>query len=199
MFFCLLRANELTMVDFIHLEHPPGQSTSFTVTLPWRKQSKGSGENNVFHLFVNNEELYLCPLRALHKWLEVLPRHLASGPLIRQIKIDSKGKEVVQTSKLGYSTFLSNVRNALRLIGVKDDHLFGTHSFRRGGCQFLNMTWRWSIRQICLWGGWSLGSETKFNANVVLTYLLNDIEIQPTSKDRFMDPAYRNRNVSFVQ
>ncbi|KAK7034807.1 hypothetical protein R3P38DRAFT_2518688 [Favolaschia claudopus] len=40
---------------------------------------------------------------------------------------------------LGYSTWV----------------LYGTHSFRRGGCQYRIKVKRWSADMVAAWGGWS--------------------------------------------
>ncbi|ORY42466.1 hypothetical protein BCR33DRAFT_660715, partial [Rhizoclosmatium globosum] len=41
-------------------------------------------------------------------------------------------------------------------------HLYGTHSFRRGGAQYFLSESRWDLTMICNWGGWplELGSVT---------------------------------------
>ncbi|KAJ7462922.1 DNA breaking-rejoining enzyme [Mycena latifolia] len=51
--------------------------------------------------------------------------------------------------------FLEMFRNNLLDIGL-DPYPYGTHSFRRGGCQYFASHRRWSLRRICEWGGWSM-------------------------------------------
>jgi hypothetical protein len=55
---------------------------------------------------------------------------------------------MVQTGE----SFLECFRNNLLGIGI-DPRPYGTHSFRRGGCQYLAVVLRWPLRQICTWGG----------------------------------------------
>ncbi|KAH9021450.1 hypothetical protein EDB85DRAFT_2188783 [Lactarius pseudohatsudake] len=50
--------------------------------------------------------------------------------------------------------FLEMFRNNLIDIGV-DPAAYGTHLFRRGGCQWLASDLRWPLWWICEWGGWS--------------------------------------------
>src|SRR5258705_12441743 len=47
-------------------------------------------------------------------------------------------------------SFLECFRKNLCDIGI-DPRPYGTHSFRRGGCQYLAMVLRWPFRNICTW------------------------------------------------
>ena len=71
------------------------------------------------------------------------------------------------------------------LLDVSEDPTpYGTHSFRRGGCQYLSSERRWDIRKLCDWGGWSMD----FDNLTIVRYLMswND---QPTRcREDFMDP-----------
>lgn len=61
-------------------------------------------------------------------------------------------------------------------IGI-DYTTYGTHSFRRGGCQYFASERRWNIRRICDWGGWSMN----FDNLTIVKYLLgwNDEPVHP--------------------
>ena len=59
-------------------------------------------------------------------------------------------------------------RNNLLDINV-DPEGYGTHSFRRGGCQWLAVHRRWGIRKVCEWGGWS----TEFSNLTIVKYLIS--------------------------
>ena len=43
----------------------------------------------------------------------------------------------------------------LQNLGYKSWALYGTHSFRRGGCQYRIRHKDWSIAMVAAWGGWS--------------------------------------------
>ncbi|KAK6984488.1 hypothetical protein R3P38DRAFT_2550138, partial [Favolaschia claudopus] len=40
-------------------------------------------------------------------------------------------------------------------LGYASWALYGTHSFRRGGCQYRIKVKRWSADMVAAWGGWS--------------------------------------------
>jgi hypothetical protein len=79
--------------------------------------------------------------------------------------------------------FLELFRNNLLDVGI-DPHPYGTHSFRRGGCQYLSSERRWPIRRICEWGGWS----TEFTSLTIVKYLIswNDDPTEP--REAYFDP-----------
>ena len=61
---------------------------------------------------------------------------------------------------------------------------YGTHSFRRGGCQYLAQVKRWPFRSICDWAGWA---ENFDNLGTLFKYLLlwNDIAMD---RKGYMNP-----------
>ncbi|KAH9907691.1 uncharacterized protein BXZ73DRAFT_60230, partial [Epithele typhae] len=67
----------------------------------------------------------------------------------------------------------------------KDPRPFGTHSFRRGGCQYLAMVRRWHIRDVCLWGGWSTRSD---NPSTVWKYLSSIVDTPNVQRQDFFNP-----------
>ncbi|KAE9382833.1 hypothetical protein BT96DRAFT_845011, partial [Gymnopus androsaceus JB14] len=86
------------------------------------------------------------------------------------------------TKHMSSEQFLAAFRNNLLDIGI-DPSPYGTHSFRRGGCQWLSVDLRWPIRKICEWGGWS----TDFSYMTIVKYLIswNDDPRQP--RESFFD------------
>ncbi|KAK7013549.1 hypothetical protein R3P38DRAFT_3322519 [Favolaschia claudopus] len=75
---------------------------------------------------------HLCPIRALANWLEVAD--IEDGFLLRKIASgDRVSRENVHMTS---ECFLEMFRNNLLDIGT-DSAPYGTHSFRRGGCQWL--------------------------------------------------------------
>lgn len=62
---------------------------------------------------------------------------------------------------------------------------YGTHSFRRGGCQYLAMTLRWPIRNICTWGGWA---ENFDNPSTIFKYLLSHVDTPMMQHEDYFNP-----------
>jgi hypothetical protein len=79
--------------------------------------------------------------------------------------------------------FLELFRNNLLDIGI-DPLPYGTHSFRRGGCQYLASCWRWSLRTICEWGGWS----TEFSNLTIVRYLISANDDPTQRREDFFNP-----------
>ncbi|KAI0739737.1 hypothetical protein C8Q80DRAFT_1054837, partial [Daedaleopsis nitida] len=126
------------------------------------------------------EEAYMCPVRALWAWLKI--RKGAPGFLFPSIK---RGDHVGPCDQpMPSPRFLGLFRHSLVDIGVSPD-MYGTHSFRRGGCQYLCYGRRWSLHRLCEWGGWSLDC----NNLTITRYLIGDVD------DSFEDRAdYLNPN-----
>lgn len=79
--------------------------------------------------------------------------------------------------------FLELFRNNLLDVEI-DPHPYGTHSFRRGGCQFLHVHLRWSLRRICEWGGWS----TEFTHLTIVKYLISCADDPAEPREDFFKP-----------
>ena len=65
-----------------------------------------------------------------------------------------------------------------------DFRLYGTHSLRRGGCQWLYSEKRWGLRRICDWGGWS----TDFNSSSIIRYLVGWNDDPTMQRENYMNP-----------
>lgn len=71
------------------------------------------------------------------------------------------------------------------MIDIDQDYrLYGTHSFRRGGCQWLYSEKRWGLRKICNWGGWSLA----FDNMTIVRYLFSWNDDPVNRREEFMNP-----------
>lgn len=79
--------------------------------------------------------------------------------------------------------FLETFRNNLIDINI-DPSPYGTHSFRRGGCQYFASVRRWKLRRICDWGGWS----TEFSSLTIIKYLISWNDEPEESRDNFLSP-----------
>ncbi|KAF9522567.1 hypothetical protein CPB83DRAFT_95005 [Crepidotus variabilis] len=77
---------------------------------------------------------------------------------------------------------LEVLRNNLIDIGINPAP-YGTHSFRRGGCQYLYSTRRWGLRKICEWGGWS----TEFSNMTIVKYLISWNDDPSQAREDFFD------------
>ncbi|KAI9068795.1 hypothetical protein FKP32DRAFT_1560972 [Trametes sanguinea] len=128
------------------------------------------------------DEHYMCPVRALAQWLMV--SNIRAGYVFPPIS--SGGQIGSSESHIGSEKFLELFRNNLLDIFI-DPYPYGTHSFRRGGCQWLASGCRWPLRRICEWGGWS----SNLTHLTIVKYLIswNDDPAEP--REDFMNP-HRN-------
>lgn len=180
-YLCLLRIDEALKIDMLHIECIQNEPWKITLTLDFRKTEQ-TGGCKPFVLLANNEEdeKYLCPIRALWSWIGLAKR--VEGPLF--LHVDDYGriasKEAPQ--RLSYSTFKSQFEKQLKAMGYRKWWLYGTHSFRRGGCQYYHAYLepkedRWSFKKLADWGGWS----ENFDSNSMYRYICgaNDLETVP--------------------
>ena len=79
--------------------------------------------------------------------------------------------------------FLEAFRRHLVEVG-KDPILYGTHSFRRGGCQYFSSVEGWNIRKLCDWGGWS----TNFDNWTIVRYLMGVNDDPTNPRSNFLKP-----------
>ena len=76
------------------------------------------------------------------------------------------------------------LRNNLLDIDI-DPRTYGTHSFRRGGCQYLHLVRRWPIQTICSWGGWSPDFD---NTGTIFKYLVSWVDLPLVARNDMMNP-----------
>ena len=209
-FWCLLRFDEVLRIQVEDLEVQ--SPTVIVLTLRWRKTDQYGGMHWYFpsHFFPHallgikpfvlhylpEEQAYLCPVRAIAEWIAAseiktgyLFRKLTSdrvythdAPMVCNIQLflDYNLPLIVwQTSQY----FLEHFRN--QLLDVNIDPLpYGTHSFRRGGCQWLYTGCRWDLRRICDWGGWS----TEFDNLTIVKYILSWNDDPREDRQDFLNP-----------
>ncbi|KAK6996071.1 hypothetical protein R3P38DRAFT_2566244 [Favolaschia claudopus] len=185
-FLCLLRFDEVLKIQVHDIEWV--SDTCIKLTLPFRKTSQFGGVKPFYlHLFPPHLA-HLCPIRALANWIHVsdiedgfLFRKIVSGDRSQTHFILYHANTCFQTSEC----FLEMFRNNLLDIEI-DSAPYGTHSFRRGGCQWLYTSCRWGLRRICDWGGWS----TEFSNMTIVKYLFSYAD-EPR---HCLDPGRRRRN-----
>ncbi|KIK05453.1 hypothetical protein K443DRAFT_341786 [Laccaria amethystina LaAM-08-1] len=73
-------------------------------------------------------------------------------------------------------------RNNLLDIEI-DPTPYGTHSFRRGGCQWMSVDLRWNLRTICEWGGWSM----EFTNLTIVKYLISSNDAPSRERGDFFN------------
>ncbi|KAK0440482.1 uncharacterized protein EV420DRAFT_1623116 [Desarmillaria tabescens] len=105
---------------------------------------------------------HLCPARAIATWIGT--SKITHGYLFPHIDKSCTHLEHCQKPDV----FLELFRNNLWDLGISP-YVYGTHSFQCGGCQWLSCDLRWSIRQICEWGGWS----SDFTHLTIVKYLIS--------------------------
>ncbi|KAJ6533268.1 DNA breaking-rejoining enzyme, partial [Mycena sp. CBHHK59/15] len=176
-FLCLLRFDEALKIQAQDIRRI--DESTYELTLPFRKTSQyGDIKPFVLHE-LPKDQAYLCPVRALSAWLSV--SRIATGYLF---------PTVTQRDQIGESNrpmksdrFLEMFRNNLLDIGL-DPYPYGTHSFRRGGCQYFASHRRWSLRRICEWGGWSM----EFSNLTIVKYLIGWNDDPTELRENFLNP-----------
>ncbi|KAJ3768186.1 DNA breaking-rejoining enzyme, partial [Lentinula raphanica] len=197
--FCgLLRIDELLKIQLhdvkIGRDLKSGHS-KITLQLPFRKTSQfGDIKPFVFWELPEDYE-HICVVRAFARWISLT--NLKNGFLFRKIRSGNRLAEdnvpmvMFLTSDQSYillnclqpsEQFLEMFRNNLLDIGV-DYVPYGTHSFRRGGCQWLSVERRWPLRQICEWGGWS----QEFTHLTIVKYLISWNDNPHVDRDDFFN------------
>lgn len=136
---------------------------------------------------LEEDEAAICPKRALCEWLQA--SGIREGYLFPKLTSDGRAIKRV-TGKAGehmsQAVFLEMFRNNLLDVNI-DFTPYGTHSFRRGGCQYLILFRRWNIRRVCEWGGWS----TDFTYLTIVKYLISWVDEPMSSRADFFRPGQK--------
>jgi hypothetical protein len=157
-------------------------------------------------LYLDVKEPYLCPVRALLEWIQVC--HIIEGFLFRKIDVHDRvsARNIPLVGILRFSSLLGSIfripsltarektaqqftefhRHNLIDVGI-DYRLYGTHSFRRGGAQWLYSEKRWGVRKIADWGGWS----TDWDSSSIIRYLFNWNDDPMMAREDFMNPDHK--------
>ncbi|KAG2368461.1 hypothetical protein BDR07DRAFT_1448301 [Suillus spraguei] len=118
-----------------------GSDFRVRLMLPFRKTHQHGGIAP-FHFYADIHKPWMCPIRAfaIIWWLLASQNNEHLDGYVFRKKVGSDGSS---------ESFLECFRNNLLDIGV-DPRPYGTHSIRRGGCQYLAMVLRRPFRNICL-------------------------------------------------
>ncbi|KAJ7807125.1 DNA breaking-rejoining enzyme [Mycena olivaceomarginata] len=138
---------------------------------------------------------HLCPVRALAEWLKVsgitdgyLFRKMASGdrvspqnsPMVCYAFVIAYPIHLLSRLAISSSKCSGTIWLDIRI----DPYPYGTHSFRRGGCQWLYTCCRWGLIRICDWGGWS----TEFSSLTIVKYLISYVDDPSERREDYMNP-----------
>ncbi|KAF9031579.1 hypothetical protein BJ165DRAFT_1358229 [Panaeolus papilionaceus] len=122
---------------------------------------------------------HICPVRALANWISA--SQITEGFVFRRMM--SGDRPNLSNKPMTSEQFLSMFRHNLMDIAVEPGP-YGTHSFRRGGCQYLASGRRWPLRRICEWGGWS----QEFTNLTIVKYLISWNDDPNENREDFLNP-----------
>ncbi|RPD70261.1 hypothetical protein L226DRAFT_547851 [Lentinus tigrinus ALCF2SS1-7] len=184
-FLCLLRYDEALHIQWHHITVEDLGNKTFTmrIELPFRKTHQNGG-CAPFVLYSNHNKPWMSAVKAFARWSDIckklkIPRE---GYVFRK-RVRFDDFSVKPDDAMTSEAFLECFRNNLLDVGI-DPRPYGTHSFRRGGCQYLAMVLRWPIRNICTWGGWS----ENFNSATIFKYLLSWTDTPLIGREDYFNP-----------
>jgi hypothetical protein len=186
-FLCLLRMDETTRIRLGDIELRANQHLSFTLWLRWRKCHQ-NGYTKPFVLYRNDHAEYLCPVRALTRYAAILKTSNMSVGYSGWLFCDANAiGTLILNKRYTYKQFLKKFRGYMKVIDPINYHLYGAHSFRRGGCQYFccflyPAEERWNFLQLCEWGGWSMS----LTSLTIVRYLVSDLDPQSRPRESYM-------------
>ncbi|EKM84332.1 hypothetical protein AGABI1DRAFT_33038, partial [Agaricus bisporus var. burnettii JB137-S8] len=180
-FTCLLRIDELLKLqaqDIVLDNEQDPDCLTLIIKLPFRKTNQvGNIEPFVITEFPKQMK-HLCPVRACAAYFYAT--QIQEGYVFRRMMANDRIGEA--NNGMSAEQFLEAFRMNLLDIGV-DFLPYGTHSFRRGGCQWMSVDLRWPLRQVCEWGGWS----TEFSNLTIVKYLISATDSPTHSRKDFFN------------
>ncbi|KAI0681806.1 hypothetical protein C8T65DRAFT_598035, partial [Cerioporus squamosus] len=185
-FLCLLRYEEALHIQWHHISVEDYGQGKFKVRLelPFRKTHQNGG-CLPFVLYPNSQKPWLCPVLALAKWAAICKRlSIPRKGYVFRKRIGFDSFNVDPLEAMTSEAFLECFRNNMLDVGI-DPRPYGTHSFRRGGCQYLAMVLRWPFRNICTWGGWS---DNLNSPGTIFKYLLSWTDTPLLDREDYFNP-----------
>ncbi|KAJ7861847.1 hypothetical protein B0H14DRAFT_2741456 [Mycena olivaceomarginata] len=154
---CLLRYDEALRITWQDVTFDMETGVlRIRLDLPFRKTHQNGGIAP-FYLYANPDRPWMCPVCAFAiMWKLAVandPYGKPSGFIFRT-KVGRNGWSIIPSEGMSTDSFMEYFCNNLLDIDI-DPRPYGTHSFHRGGCQYLAMVLRWPFRNICSWGGWA--------------------------------------------
>ncbi|TCD59839.1 hypothetical protein EIP91_011335 [Steccherinum ochraceum] len=148
-FLMMLRVNEVLSLTFEGVENLPGERDKVYITLGARKTTTHA---HTYTLFAKDDEPRLCPKRMLILLGMVYGKTIRpTGLLFRKINNSGHATKAPLTTAVLHRSLMTD----LQALGYTTWALYGTHSFRRGGCQFRIKVQGWAPDAVAAWGGWS--------------------------------------------
>ncbi|KZP29095.1 hypothetical protein FIBSPDRAFT_908422 [Athelia psychrophila] len=179
---CLLRYDEALKITWadVSFEYDTTNTPILRLDLPFRKTHQNGGIQP-FYLYPDPKRPWLCPVSLFAEWWLVSGGQQGGYVFRRKSgnRFSADGFE-----RMTNESFLECFRRNLCDIGI-DPRPYGTHSFRRGGCQFLAMVLRWPYRTICDWGGWA---ENFDNPGTIFKYLLSWTDSPGAARRDYFNP-----------
>lgn len=168
-FWGLFRVNELVDLKINYIT--ACDDDRLTIVLPFRKTDQdGVGHTVVFHRRVANPEI--CPVAAFYRYYYLLRK---AGHVSNNLFTGYAGNSILPNQQITTPSFMALMRSILKQSSVPHWNRYGSHSFRRGGVQFLNGAFDFGVKEICDYGGWIFSQDT----NVITRYLVGVFD-QPT-------------------
>ncbi|KAG2032395.1 DNA breaking-rejoining enzyme [Suillus americanus] len=178
-FLCMLWFDEVLKIQVHDL---CVEKNRVVLYLPFQKTHQNRDIKPFYLWVLPSDEAHICPARALAAWL--CESKLTAGYLFRKV---ASGDCIAEAnSPMSSEQFLELFRNNLLDINI-DPAPYGTHSFHRGGCQYLHVERRWHLSRICEWGGWS----TEFTNMTIVKYLISSNDDPAEPREHFFDPNQR--------
>ncbi|KAG1858745.1 hypothetical protein DFJ58DRAFT_726529 [Suillus subalutaceus] len=162
--------------------------------LPFRKTHQYGGIAP-FYVYADEQRPWMCLVRTFAVWW-MLARERCENldGFIFWKKIGTDSISVNPTDGMTSDAFLECFCNNLLDIGV-DPRPYGTHSFRRGRCQFLYKVCRWDFGDICDWGGWA---ENFDNPGTIFKYLLSWNDNPREKREHYMNPNRPRKTLAML-
>ncbi|KAG1763422.1 DNA breaking-rejoining enzyme [Suillus placidus] len=178
-FLCMLHSDEVLKIQAhdIHFF-----SNGLVLTLPFRKTHQNRDIKPFWLWLMPTEEEHLCAIQAIAEW--TVASQIMTRYLFRKF---ASGDRVTEANHpIMSERFLELFHNNLLDIGL-DPSSYGTHSFWRGGCQYLHAEHWWPLHRICGWGGWSL----EFTNLTIIKYLISHNDNATEPREQFFNPDRR--------
>ncbi|KAG0693492.1 hypothetical protein DFH29DRAFT_881407 [Suillus ampliporus] len=147
----LLRIEEVVTLEFSSVEIIPGESY-VEIRLKTRKSAQ-TGVLHTWRLWANDADPRLCPVQALIRIACLYGSHVPPrGPLFLRI---GKFGDILRDQPVSTSILSHALTSDLQGLAYSSWALYGTHSFRQGGCQHRIHNCNFDMSMVAAWGGWS--------------------------------------------
>ncbi|KAH9927788.1 uncharacterized protein B0H18DRAFT_1084655 [Fomitopsis serialis] len=188
---CLLRVDEALRIMWTDIEMlvvdiaGKGKVHCVRLDLPFRKTAQYGGIAPFYLYPANVQDRHLCPVTAFAEWWKICKDlNIERAGYIFRKRVGLDNISVRASDGMSYDSYVECFRNNLLDISI-DPRPYGTHSFRRGGCQYLAVVKRWHIRDICTWGGWA---ENFDNPGTIFKYLLSSVDAPLVDRKDYFNP-----------